>query len=571
MKRLKNGLSMTAILVLVITGITLVLVLCTMALFLRTYGRSLLRNVQTSSRQAVEQVSNTVGNYVADMRDIMELLETTLEDPEVNRGDFFPAFLQIRPDVVAVTTYSADGQLLDCWSLGREPRAEIMENLSYSQALAQSETGTYISQPHVESIFEGYYPWVVTMAAALDDPGEAAWVALDISFSRISTYINNVGMGQHGYCFLMDQDGGIIYHPQQQLIYSSLKQENTELIAGREDGVYVEDNVIYAVRSVAGSGWQVVGVSYAEELINADVTEVSQLLGLAAVVLLLAGLISTYVLSAVLSRPIQGLSAAMRQFEQDAGRFSYVPVGGAREVRELSASFDHMVGQIQRLMDTVRREEINLRKTELKALQAQINPHFLYNTLDSIAWMCEQGRNAEAVQMVNALARLFRISISRGHELIPIRSELQHAESYLQIQKHRYKNQFQYRFDVDARCLDFLCNKITLQPIIENAIYHGINGLVDEGEIVITVRPDGDDVVFTVADNGVGMEPEQIQAVLRKERSDHTGIGVKNVDDRLKIYFGEKYGITIESEPDEGTWVTIRMPQVREEAAYENR
>jgi len=219
----------------------------------------------------------------------------------------------------------------------------------------------------------------------------------------------------------------------------------------------------------------------------------------------------------------------------------------------------------------VRAEEVNLRKTELRALQAQINPHFLYNTLDSIAWMCEQGRNAEAVEMVNALARLFRISISRGHELIPIRSELQHAESYLQIQSHRYKNQFSYSFDVQEECLDYLCNKITLQPIIENAIYHGINGLVDEGEIRISCRADGDDILFTVEDNGTGMEPEQVQAILRKERSDHTGIGIKNVNDRLKIYFGPAYGITIDSVPDEGTRVYIRMPKVREEAEYEKR
>ena len=139
-------------------------------------------------------------------------------------------------------------------------------------------------------------------------------------------------------------------------------------------------------------------------------------------------------------------------------------------------------------------------------MQAQINPHFLYNTLDSISWMCERGKNAEAVRMVNALARLFRISISRGHELIPIRSELQHAESYLQIQSYRYKNQFRYVFDVEEGCLDYLCNKITLQPIIENAIYHGINGLVDQGEIRVGVRFRGEDILFTVEDNGTGMD-----------------------------------------------------------------
>ena len=237
----------------------------------------------------------------------------------------------------------------------------------------------------------------------------------------------------------------------------------------------------------------------------------------------------------------------------------------------LSPAQARLQEQVAAILNPEQLFNLNKRQAQYQALQNQINPHFLYNTLDSIAWMCEQGRNAEAVEMVNALARLFRISISRGHELIPIRSELQHAESYLQIQSHRYKNQFSYSFDVQEECLDYLCNKITLQPIIENAIYHGINGLVDEGEIRISCRADGDDILFTVEDNGTGMEPEQVQAILRKERSDHTGIGIKNVNDRLKIYFGPAYGITIDSVPDEGTRVYIRMPKVREEAEYEKR
>ena len=121
--------------------------------------------------------------------------------------------------------------------------------------------------------------------------------------------------------------------------------------------------------------------------------------------------------------------------------------------------------------------------------------------------MCERGKNADAVQMVHALARLFRISISRGHELIPIEKELQHAEAYLQIQKYRYKNQFTYHFTVDESCLHCLCNKITLQPIIENAIVHGLDLMVDSGHIEITVKPDGDDILLIVADDGIGMEP----------------------------------------------------------------
>ena len=572
MKRLKR-LSMSGVLVLVITGVVLGMVIFTMVLFLNTYQQSLVRSAQTSSRQAVEQVSNTVAGYVSDMDGLLTLVKDTLEETgrdDQLRREFFEDLLLIRTDVAAVTTYDSAGNLLDCRTLEHEPREIIYENLSFQGQWLSKYGEGYISQPHVESIFPGWYPWVVTMIEPLERNGEEAWVALDLRFASISSYINNVGIGQHGYCFLMDESG-ILYHPQQQLIYSQLKSEDTDTLANLPDGTYSESNVIYVLQTVEGSPWRVVGVSYVDELVTSSLWENFWLLALAAAAILLAALVSSIVISRALSRPLKGLSRAMRQFEKSADTFTYAPVGGAREVQELSESFGHMVVKIQHLMETVRREEINLRKTELKALQAQINPHFLYNTLDAIAWMCEQGRNDEAVQMVNALAQLFRISISRGHELIPIRSELRHAESYLKIQKHRYKNQFSYRFDVDESCLDFLCNKITLQPIIENAIYHGINGLVDEGEIVITLRADGSDVVFTVADNGVGMEEEQIQAILRKERSDHTGIGIKNVNDRLKIYFGEGYGITIDSEPDVGTTVTIRMPQVREEGEYENR
>ena len=175
--------------------------------------------------------------------------------------------------------------------------------------------------------------------------------------------------------------------------------------------------------------------------------------------------------------------------------------------------------------------------------------------------------------MVGALARLFRISISRGRELIPLRDELQHAKSYLVIQSYRYRDQFRYRFEVEAGLEEYLCNKITLQPLIENAIYHGIDRMVDEGEIVVTVKqaPDRpEDILITVSDNGVGMTQEQCRAILEKQRSDSGGIGVKNVNDRLRIYFGSEYGLTIHSELDVGTTVTVRIPKIdREATRYE--
>ena len=562
--RRRRGLPTTTILVAMVVGVVAVILCSCVLLFLDRYRVAMVRSARTSTTQAVSQVSNTVDSYLEGMTQAMDQVEQAMAAEPERRDELLSAFLTFRPDVAAVTTYSATGELLDCWSLGRAPRADILQNLSFDLVAAQAAGGPYLTAPHVESIFEGYYPWVVTMTAPLSGEGEAAWVSLDLSFSSISSYISNVGIGQRGYCFLMDREGTIVYHPQQRLLYAGLKSEDTSRLAVLDDGAYDDDTVIYALSSVAGGAWRVVGVSYVDELVDENVREMLRLSAIMAGVILAAALLTSWLLSRLLGRPLRGLAAAMERFESDADHFTYRPVGGAREVRELSNSFGHMVLRIQRLMSTVREEEVNLRKTELKALQAQINPHFLYNTLDSIAWMCEQGRSADAVNMVHALARLFRISISKGHELIPISRELEHAESYLQIQKYRYKNRFSYEFVTDPDCLDYYCNKITLQPILENAINHGLELMVDdEGHITVEVCQEGEDILFRVTDNGVGMSQEQVRAILSRAPGEQAGIGIRNVDERLKIYFGSRYGLSITSEPDEGTCVEIRMPKVR--------
>ena len=567
------GVRITSILVSMVVGVVAVILLLCIALFLDRYRRAIVQNARTSSAQAVSQVSNTVENYLSDMSEAMHIVRQTLGQTEARRDAMLNAFLNFRPDVVDVTSYDAAGQLLDCWALGRDPKEHITANLSFDYERARAGADVFMTAPHVATIFDRYYPWVVTMTARLDGEGPAQWVSLDLSFASLSSYINNVGIGTRGYCFLLDDAGNLVYHPQQQLIYSGLKNEDTAALAGLDDGVYDNGTVITCVNSVGDSGWRVVSVSYVDELVDRNMAEMLQLSCALGALVLACALLTSWVLSRLLTRPLRGLAGAMESFEADADHFTYHPVGGTREVRELSDSFGHMVLRIQQLMVTVRQEEINLRKTELKALQAQINPHFLYNTLDSIAWMCEQGQNADAVRMVHALARLFRISISKGHELIPIAKEIEHAESYLQIQKYRYKNRFTYTFSVDPACLDCLCNKITLQPILENAINHGLDLMVDEGEIEVQVCPDGGDILFRVRDNGVGMTAEQVQAILHRQPGDRTGIGIKNVDDRLKIYFGKQYGLRIDSVPDVGTCVEIRMPRVTQEAAhvYETR
>ncbi len=291
------------------------------------------------------------------------------------------------------------------------------------------------------------------------------------------------------------------------------------------------------------------------------------LLGIYLLVILFAVMLSVY-FSNRITKPIKVINQAMTEF--DGNDFSNeVHLNTHTELDQIGNAYNKMLSNIKNLLEEIKDQQKELRTSELNMLISQINPHFLYNTLDSIQWMCEQDNSKDAVKMVGALAKLFRISISHGNEFITISDELKHAESYLIIQSYRYKNQFTYSFDIDKSVLGYMCNKITIQPFIENAIYHGLDRMVDEGEIKIIVRRQGKDIVIIVKDNGLGMTQEQCRTILQKDRSDSKGIGVKNVNDRLKIYFGEEYGITIESELDVGTTVTIKIPKIEKGQEHE--
>ena len=568
MKNKNNSLLKSLYLSQIFTVVVIMLVMTVTMIsffsFVNIYEEATKENVITSSEQAVFQVENTVENYQEDIENLMNMILANISEDQESTDQFFKSLFQIKSEVASVTTYDMNGRLLNAWSDGKILKEHINENLSYDENINKKmhTDRLNITKPHVETLFRDYYPWVVTISQYREnEKGERIQVAMDVKFSNIAKYVDGVGIGQHGYCYIADENGNIIYHPQQQLIYAGLKKEN---YTDYSDGTHTESNVIYSVKSLERSDWKIVGVCFADEMITNKVEALAKNLIIISIGVLFVTILAGGIFSKLFSKPANDLAKAMQKFENDTDKFVFEPIEGTAEITSLTESFEHMVLQIQELVEKVRQEEISLRKTELKALQAQINPHFLYNTLDAIAWMCEEERHKDAVEMVNALARLFRISISRGHELISIEKEIEHAKSYLKIQNFRYKNQFTYDFEVDDTCLSYLCNKITLQPIIENAIYHGINRMVDEGRIEIRIFPDHEKIVFEVEDNGVGMTEEQCQEILQKDSGDKAGIGIKNVNDRIKIYFGEEYGITIRSELDEGTCVTITIPKITE-------
>ena len=557
-------ISLSSLFVILVSVIVMITSVVSLLIFVNLYRNDMEQNAITTSEQAVVQVKNTVFNYTEDMSDIMQMICANIQKEEEEANNFFSNLLKIRSDVVAVTSYDMNGKILKCWTNGQKLKENYIKNLSYVRDLPQEEGILNITKPHVESLFVDYYPWVVTISQNMQDAnGNTIQVAVDISFYNIADYVDDVGIGQHGYCYIADDAGIIVYHPQQLMLFSGIKKENTDAVSKMTDGIHREGDNIYTVSSLNSCSWKIVGVSFTDEVTQSVKKQIAVGLAFALQFSLIISVTVYFLLSRTVTRPVRRLVSSMQNFEMQAETYKYkADKANVVEFSTLSASFEHMVHMIQSLMEKVHNEEIVLRKTELKALQAQINPHFLYNTLDSIQWMCEQDNSKEAVEMVGALAKLFRISISHGNEFITISDELRHAESYLIIQSYRYKNQFTYSFDVDESLLGYMCNKITIQPFIENAIYHGLDRMVDEGEIRICVRADGKDIIITVADNGLGMTKEQCETILKKDRSDSKGIGVKNVYDRLKIYFGDEYGISIESELDVGTTVKIKIPKI---------
>ncbi len=237
------------------------------------------------------------------------------------------------------------------------------------------------------------------------------------------------------------------------------------------------------------------------------------------------------------------------------------------EITELGLSFNIMIGKIKELLDSKMKEQENLKKAELRALQAQINPHFLYNTLDTIIWMAEAKKTAQVVEIVSALSRFFRISLSKGMDWITIAEEVERTRSYLTIQKMRYRDILDFKIEVDESVSEYTVLKLILQPLVENALYHGIKNKRQGGTIWVRARHSGEgEILLEVEDNGIGFTPEKL-AQLRAELDDdsgdiklESGFGIGNVNRRIRLYYGKPYGLSVRSEYNTGTCVTLVIP-----------
>lgn len=534
-----------------------------------------------STKKLMEQTGESMEDYLISMRQISDAVYYNVikendfsdKDNRIQKGMNL-LYEANRSSLRSIAVYNNYGSLTAAEPVALQKEdPDITRQEWYIKAVDEMEN-MHFSTPHIQNLFDDAarrYYWVISLSRVVEltDHGvsQSGVLLVDMDYSSISRMmkkINTVNNGQ--YYYLCDSDGKIIYHSRQIQISNGIFDENSVQAAAYKDGVYEEtfhgERRKVLVNTISYTGWKLVGIipysAFTHGMFNIRYFIVMFILLMAMMLAVVNRMISVRI-----SSPILKLNDSVREYE--AGEKPEIYIGGSLEIRHLGCSIQRSYEQIDSLMHKIVLEQNERRKSELDALQSQINPHFLYNTLDSITWMVEDGRNDEAVFMISELARLFRISLSKGRTVISIKDELQHARSYMNIQKIRYKNRFSITFDAEPSLESCCIVKLVLQPVLENAINYGVRGMDDCGEIKVTGRRADGNIILSVTDNGVGMSEEEAAFLLTDSSrvpKRGSGVGLVNVNNRIQILFGREYGLKVESEPDEGTTVSICIPAV---------
>ncbi len=569
------------------------------AVTLDFFRRTLVDSAEQSTMQFAAQLSRIVDNYIGYMNDIALVV---MEDEDVRAymaapagsaprdrtriGQFLGSIRKVRTDIDGVFLLprrgGADG-IAPADVIASSPGAKVNPDYDFGR-VAQAKLGARVEEPfvssaHVENMIDGRYPWVISLVREFRgrDGAPQGYIQVDLNYAIIEDLCKDIQLGSSGYVFIIGAGGDIVYHPRQQLVYGNLKTERiAELLAlragfltSRVDG----REILYTAKGSERTGWIIVVVSYLSELLAGSQRAVYTFALLAILCFAVSVLVSSFV-SVRISRPIEALRKSMQEVEK--GNFDMdITVECSNEVYQLARDCDIAVKKVRDLIEQNRKEGEQKRLLELRALQGQINPHFLYNTLDSIIWMIELGENERAIDVTSSLARFFRLGISRGSEIITIRTEIDYLETYLSIQKMRYQDKLDYEIAFQPELFGYRILKLLVQPLVENAIYHGIKNKESPGMLRVSGERAGETMLIRVADDGVGMPPERL-AALRATLAEPVGhgaqahadvpggVGVRNVRERIALYFGAEYGLSFESSLGVGTTATIRIPLVEE-------
>lgn len=529
---------------------------------LKLLSTLLARNPQTIAALSSAQTQ-------ADEREVLLLIETILTSD---------------PSIKSVIVVGKDGYVLSNErSLNMTRSSDMMNEPWYVAAINSSMP--VLTPARMQNFSMNRDNWVISMSQEIRDAsgGNLGVVLIDIEYRGIEALLNDLELGESGFTFIMNHDGDIVYHKDSSYFVDADKQVELQNIARMEDGLIPGQTKLVYKTKLQNTDWTLVGVNSLDGLrtIREQLMMSITAVGLGLLLLIAA---AAPLLAKSMTRPLHRLQQAMAQMKNGSLEVS-VTETGLTETKELTQHFNEMVRELRRLMHEVEAKEKALRGYELSVLHSQINPHFLYNTLDTIVWMAEFNESERVISTTKALARFFQLSLSGGSETTTIANEMNHVTQYLYIQKERYGENLLYQVDFDPALADVVIPKIILQPLVENAIYHGIRAKDGPGHVNIScARDDAGNAVFVVQDDGVGFNPGQnVRSIAAAESMDEVGsanteealpatrpgapalpklggVGIGNVDNRLKLYYGIEKGVQIVSQPGKGTTATIIIP-----------
>ena len=559
--------SIRLVMPLCMVGVALMVMVIVCVIYSTTATTMFSQLGMSNTLQAMDQVSERLSDSIGQVEDVLREVADGMEDRGSADSRQFDSSLRLSAG--AMENLSAL-LLLDEYGnpvLGL-PSAESKKTCRltsmdwFNQARTADLGETVFSRPHVQNLYPGEYPWVVSVTRKVrywqDDLPHTGILMADMRLEPLEDICRSVTLGDNGYLYILDDSGNIIYHPEQKLMSLELISEENIL----SEDTQSEDQSMVLAQTIEGTNWKLTASVTSDDVAKYSTAFISRVTWV--VIALTAGVL-------LVALWLTDIQVSMQRIERnlDDNRMS-LPEEGFAEYASLAHSYNVMLRRIRGLMqETVDRQE-QLRRMEIGALQEQINPHFLYNTLDSIVRVMETGRTPEAIEMVQALAKLFRLSINNGDYFLTVEQEMDYARNYLTIQQVRYKKRFKYELYMDESIKDLPCPKIILQPLIENSLKHGMSDMPG-CTLIVRARQEGYNIVLSVEDDGLGIPPEKLKKLQEMLRDDSNimvkksryGIGLRNTNRRIKLLYGSDYGLTIESEVEERTCVTITFPKHR--------
>ncbi|TXC90561.1 sensor histidine kinase [Metabacillus litoralis] len=542
--------------------------------------------------QLIEQVNRTLESHASNMQNITYLLsmdpeikkflsnqeiEDQNENEEYEIRQFMQGLSTLYPEVAGILVVNSNGGYV---SNELYPRFEynLTNEAWYKEAVENEGIFKIIGHPtdrKITSHVKYKNSEVVTVVRAILQPETQkvlGVVLIDLKLRVIAEATKNVRLGKYGYLMVIDEKGQGIYTPPTPLIENVPER----LLINEEDsGSFSEkingNNLQFIFQKQAFTNWITVGIFSMNDSV-VEVRKIHLFVISFFFFVCLFGITASYYISKSMSEPIVHLMSIMRQVE--SGTLTVRYEGNRKdEIGMLGKSFNHMISKIINLLSLTEHHERQKREAELRSLQAHIKPHFLYNTLDTINWMARNQGAEDVSELVSSLSRLFRIGLNKGQDHILLTDEITHIQSYLSIQKARYRDKLNFTITIEPAIHDVMTLKLVLQPIVENAIYHGIKERRGPGHIYIQANKEQDFLVLTVRDDGKGIDQDRL-GKLRKtmdalydnkeSKQIDIGYGMMNVQERIKLTYGNNYGIKIDSKVGEGTIVTIFLPIKRD-------